>query len=578
MSTDKKFRLLCSFCVFVCAACIILTASQSAYLGLFAGFGLFFLLYPKKPKLLKIALAVLIISLAVFSVSAKLFPETIGNIMPAITSWGIDQNRLSSWKIGVEAIKHKPLFGYGPENFQTAFEKYYDPSLPQMTSQKFLHSSWWDKAHNFLIQTTVDFGLIGLIFHLLFFGFLFLFLEKAKQKAIKEKNGPDPRLFLLMQSSFAAYFANTFFNFDTQASLISISFLTGYSFCLLKTAFNQNFQIVHNYVYGKGNKNNLGSPLAKKLILFLGLALLFAFLKISALVPFSVIAKTNVARNEIESGNYKTAIELTRKAAEINTVFDSSYLGLEYADILKECASQMPEQETALIYESYEIMKKKIPADSKYIKNWLALSQFASYLANYEKDSAKKEELAKESSSYIEKAKQLSPKRQENFIEETRLNWAVKNYSKAIDSANNCLALNSNSGECLWMLAVSYAFNNDTESFQRVFYKSEKDQKTGAKIINNLIASFLTDSPDSTKGLTGFFLEKNDYLSLEEFYRSLILIGTFNEDSHYRSQLAVIYKELGKYEEARKEALWVLELDPASKEEVEAFLKTLPNK
>ena len=57
-------------------------------------------------------------------------------------------------------------------------------------------------------------------------------------------------------------------------------------------------------------------------------------------------------------------------------------------------------------------------------------------------------------------------------------------------------------------------------------------------------------------------------------YESLISLNP--ENIQYYATLAAVYKETGDYKNARKTALKVIELSPESKDEVNAFLNTLP--
>lgn len=77
-------------------------------------------------------------------------------------------DRVMLWKESLIAWKEHPFLGYGPEAFQVAQRAY---QSVEMNQYERWHSSWV-KAHNHLIQYLVSIGIIGVLMHLLLFGFV----------------------------------------------------------------------------------------------------------------------------------------------------------------------------------------------------------------------------------------------------------------------------------------------------------------------------------------------------------------------------------------------------------------------
>ncbi len=71
--------------------------------------------------------------------------------------------RILGWKLGLEAIKERPIFGWGGEHYLFAFQKLYYPEFANYGE------TWLDKAHNKFIDIGVDQGVLGLF---AYFGFL----------------------------------------------------------------------------------------------------------------------------------------------------------------------------------------------------------------------------------------------------------------------------------------------------------------------------------------------------------------------------------------------------------------------
>lgn len=67
--------------------------------------------------------------------------------------------RIIVWETGWEAIKERPMLGWGPENFRMAFEQHFDNRL---YLDENLGEVWFDRAHNIFIDTLVSVGLLGM--------------------------------------------------------------------------------------------------------------------------------------------------------------------------------------------------------------------------------------------------------------------------------------------------------------------------------------------------------------------------------------------------------------------------------
>lgn len=96
--------------------------------------------------------------------------------LPAIgrvvnTSWEDfkDSPRYIAWEIALKGWKEKPLFGWGPNNFYFAFNKYYNPRSLDFGYGE----TWFDNAHNIIVNTMAVQGTFGIITYLGIFGVAF---------------------------------------------------------------------------------------------------------------------------------------------------------------------------------------------------------------------------------------------------------------------------------------------------------------------------------------------------------------------------------------------------------------------
>ena len=82
------------------------------------------------------------------------------------------------------------------------------------------------------------------------------------------------------------------------------------------------------------------------------------------------------------------------------------------------------------------------------------------------------------------------------------------------------------------------------------------------------------NSEESLLILAKIYVEKENYPRLKEIYQRLIEADPNHPG--YHASLAIVYRELGDFENARKSIQKALELAPELKEAVEEFLRQLP--
>ncbi len=190
---------------------IIVVSSRAAWLGLLVGLVYFILMHPGKEKLWKIvkitALALIILGfLGIYylNTSPNLLHRVSGRLSYKLAT---DDPRFSAWTVSKEALFDYPVFGYGPENFSIAFDRYYDPSLPFINKD---WGGWYDKAHNFIFELTITYGIPFFLVYLALIIYIF----------IKGNH--------LIRSTLFAYITANFFSFDVVSTYILFFFLIAY--------------------------------------------------------------------------------------------------------------------------------------------------------------------------------------------------------------------------------------------------------------------------------------------------------------------------------------------------------------
>ena len=156
----------------------LLTQTRGAFLGLVAASGVFliYLLFSGEKKLRRaalIAMAVLALTAAVltgFREHPLVANAPISRLLYFDLKELTAQTRFWTWNSAWQGFLERPLLGWGPENFGTVFDKYFDPRhfVPGKATE-----TWFDRAHSTVFGYLAETGLAGLLAFLAIFAVFF---------------------------------------------------------------------------------------------------------------------------------------------------------------------------------------------------------------------------------------------------------------------------------------------------------------------------------------------------------------------------------------------------------------------
>lgn len=123
-------------------------------------------------------------------------------------------SRLTLWQMSLKGFVEHPILGWGAENYDTVFAKYYEAKL-------WRQEPWFDRSHNIFLDWLIDAGALGLLAYLALFATALYYLW--------HRGGLHD---VLSQSLFtgllAAYLVNNFFVFDNLISYLFFFALLAY--------------------------------------------------------------------------------------------------------------------------------------------------------------------------------------------------------------------------------------------------------------------------------------------------------------------------------------------------------------
>jgi len=196
------------------------TETRGSMLGFFVGVvlsALLFIILDKKRPILKwiatgtvIVVAVFVIGLFHYKDSAFVQNHASLSRFASITlTESTVKSRFMVWGMAIDGFKERPLLGWGQENFNVVFNKYYNPGM-------YAQEQWFDRAHDIFLDWLIAAGIFGLALYLL------LFISGIILSWETETASPDEGLWGSVRHAWRRHLSG-----DEQDKILERSILTG---------------------------------------------------------------------------------------------------------------------------------------------------------------------------------------------------------------------------------------------------------------------------------------------------------------------------------------------------------------
>jgi O-antigen ligase len=184
----------------------------------------------RRTSLILFIVAVLIV-IGIFSQSKSAWFQD--SFLKNLTSQKITfQTRLISWRGAAADFKNHPIFGTGFGNYAIIFDKHFDPAFFNYTKSE----TYFDRAHNNLIDITSTAGVFGLISYLsIFFGaFYYLIIEFRKNggRVGADYRGQKNLEIVVIIALIFAYFVQNLAIFDSFTTYMGLMIILGFVYYL----------------------------------------------------------------------------------------------------------------------------------------------------------------------------------------------------------------------------------------------------------------------------------------------------------------------------------------------------------
>jgi len=523
----------------------IFSQQRGALLGLFAGIFFILILYliygvsRKYKKTIWISLAVLIFILA----SAYIFnrqSDYLKNNYPSVShilninpSDVTAQTRLMAWKIALQGWRDKPIFGWGPENYEDIFDRHYNPAFLKYSFSETV----WDKPHNFSLEVLGTMGIIGFASYLGIIGMMFFYAMNI----FKREESDYARLpMIILAGAAVAYIIQNSFGIESSNSL---------QLWFLLIAFI-------SFSDQSGGLKILNENIFNKILKFLFVIFLF-------LSPFLIYKNYSFFKASVLMGDAEDAAKI-----------ESLYLFQKNAPGVLDAKVPFLWEQAVFLTKDLSIFDAKGKLDKK------TLEPVAYKLADIYEENAKRyptsylmrfwggqlydfmgeyidRKYYDRGDEFLKEAWEINKTRQNSAIILAK-SYLLQNKNKeGIKLLEEAAATAEDNKELNWFFGLALM---QDEQEDRAIVELEKGQEYGFNMNANNI-QYLID----------IYAKKNNYFKIIPLYERLIAINPANPQ--YYASLAVAYAGAGDKEKMVLNIEKAVELQPELAAEAKKFLE-----
>ncbi len=206
------------------------------------------------------------------------------------------QTRLISWQAAVKDFPHHPWFGVGFGNYADVFDRYFDAKFYTFTRSE----TYFDRAHNNIIDIVSTTGVFGLLAYLSIFVAVAIYLLRL----IKRKpNDFEP---LILIGLFTAYFIQNLAVFDSLVTYIGLMISLSYIY----------------YLINPESEPEREKKMPEITALIVGLLLVLIFTNYFNLRPWRAFQGVIKGYTVITQGQLKEGVMIYKEALKNNTPLD----------------------------------------------------------------------------------------------------------------------------------------------------------------------------------------------------------------------------------------------------------------
>lgn len=464
------------------------------------------------------------------------------------------QTRLISWRGAAADFHLHPWLGNGFGNYAMIFDRQFDSKFFDYTTS----DTYFDRAHNNLIDITSTTGVIGLLSYLsIFVAAAFIWRRKIVSEGKRIKPGYEGivmKELMVLAALLLAYFVQNLAVFDSLVTYIGLMLVLAYLvFLTQKDETDEPISLT---------EVNARYSAAKELFFLILLALTSLVLIYSySIRPFIMLKTTIDAYTDMAYSKYDQAFDKYKQAFSFHTPLDrdarntlinlviskpTMFTSLNDNGIKESLAYVLSLSEENLVYNEEDSLAQMQAAQlydvaSRYYSQDISMFKFYS-------------DKALEA---IDKSLAASPRRIPVYFVKAQIQANRGDLDGAERSFLTAYDLNPNYVEVHCQLANFYFL---TDSDKYIDYASNCLDHSGKNLM-----------PSTLGAATTYYQENEDNAHLLLAYRLLVVQG--NKEALLYANLAKLELAAGDFEAALNDAVMAAEIDPSLRPAVQAFLQ-----
>lgn len=473
------------------------------------------------------------------------------------------QTRFWAWSAGFKGWSESPktvLLGWGPENFNIPFSKYFNPKFFTGPGSE----TFFDRAHNMFIEVLVTMGLVGFVTYVSLFVAVFWTLVRfMRGTGVASPEQKDLRVIGIGFTAMTiAYMIHNAFIFDTSAN-----FLTFFTLCAFMVFL------------ARGGGAGRAVPVQKRGGRTPWTGAQIAAAGVLGFVVLATVSTTNIApamanyastRAIVASwnGDWPTAVKKFREAIDYDVAgryeyrhrFAQFLLELGATEQAKKISDFAPTVQMAI-----EDVKKNAVENPRDYLPLLYLSRLYITLGKEDPKSPYNDSALQESA----KALEISPTFVRTYYEVAQAYLNKQDFDAAFTWFKKARDLQPEVGITYWYMGVVRS--------------QEATQRNDATMLREALGYMATAlekgyalSEGDTQKLVNLYLQIGDLKTVAALFEELVRINPKNPQ--YWSSLATVYARVGRTADAIAAARQLLVLSPgdaAVKAQVDAFIRNL---
>ena len=392
--------------------------------------------------------------------------------------------RWIAWQIGLQSFKEKPLFGWGPNNYFYAYNAHYNPRSLEFGYGE----TWFDNAHNIIINTLAVQGAFGLLTYLMLYGAVLAALVMAYRA-----NKVDAHFLAIGGAFLVAHFVCVVTVFEDPTSYIYLMFwlamvsvLTS-SDNILDKAKNVASSIIHS-----DKKLSSGGMISVSIVFAI---IIFIF-------NIQPARANQMALDAIRSLSQDPVSGMT--AAQAALEFNSPHIDDIRSDISRTVSQTLngnwqkigKDKSNDLLNLAIDNLEKNLTLHPLDIRNQLSLAQM--YQLQYTINSNGAYLVKTESA--LQDALDKSPRRQQIIYSLAGVKMQLNKMDEAVKMLEQAMADNSNVAETYWRLAYAYKYAGKLDKAKEILQLAQTKNIQFSEQEQSIIGQlFVTSTPINLK-------------------------------------------------------------------------------